>query len=293
MLTVRRREVFVTALGQTICQDGTIDKSLNKAVLTGALEGHELKALNFTTTDTDKVTDRGAIIPSDAVIMYRDIDVTDHYDVHYIQGVLKVEPLSPKPVDPDSEKNGRDETYYHRILNTGVEDEKGSFIIMDLYYKKSVSYNGAKHVDKAYSKADKRTEPDHIVSINSAMEGYAVPVLKYKNNKTAVIKNGKTPYFTLRFKAEKGISKNLKETVKSVNSYLKDQQFEFTINKADLEKARIIEFETKKGKIKKFIVEINGTTMKLTKKDYDVRPNSNGSFSIAGKNNFCGAVTLK
>ncbi len=294
MLTVRPREVCVTALEQTIYQNSDIVRSLDKAVLTGALEGHELKDVKFITTDTDKVTDRGAIIPADAVIMYQGKDVTDHYDIHYIQGVLKVEPLSNKPVDPDSGKGtGEDENYFHKTLNTGVEDEKGNFIILDVYYKKSISYNGFKHADKNYSKADKRTKTDYTVSVNSPMEGYAAPVLKFKNNKTAVIKKGKTPRFTMSFKAIKGASKNSKGTVKSVNAYLKEQLFEFMIDKADLEKARVVEFVTKNGKIKKFTVEINGDTMKLSKKDYDARPNADGTFSITGKNNFCGVVTLK
>ena len=124
------------------------------------------------------------------------------------------------------------------------------------------------------------------------MEGYAVAQLKYKNNKDAVIKN-KKPQFTLSYKASKDASKNLKVAVKMVNDHLKDKVFEFEIGRTDLGKVRISECTVKNNKLKKLVVDINGVKVKLSKKDYDVKANSDGTFTVTGKNNFCGTVDIK
>ena len=272
VLNVDKRTVSVNALDQSVLQDADIDKGTDKAVLLGALEGHRLAAVSFDTTGTDKATEEGKIIPSNAVIMDGDRDVTSNYDIVYTPGVLKVI------------------GFFHETLATGVKDENGKDIVIDLYYQRNVTYNSLKHVEKGYPKPSPKISADYTVSINSSMDAYATIKFKFKNNKNAAVKNGKDPQYTFSYKANKGASKSAKAAVKAVNKYLKSKTFKFTIDRADLSKVKVVQFETKKDKVKKFVVEVNGVSVKLSKKDYDITKNADGTYTIEGKNNFCGKL---
>ena len=172
-----------------------------------------------------------------------------------------------------------------------MKDEKGNDIVVDIYYDKSVSYNGRKHVAKNLFTSNKKTDADITVSINSSLSEYAAFKLKFRNNKFAVVKNGKNPQFTISYKANKGASKQTKAAVKAVNKGLKSRPFIFTIERADLTGAKILEFKESKGKVKKLTVEINGVTLKLSKKDFDAVANADGTYTITGKGNFTGTLT--
>ena len=88
--SIKKKAVTVTALEQMIVIDGSIDTSLDMAVLEGAMEGHELAEVILTSGSTESVTAEGVITPSDAKIVSGDIDVTDNYEITYINGVMTV-----------------------------------------------------------------------------------------------------------------------------------------------------------------------------------------------------------
>ena len=285
--TVKKRAVTVTALPQTVMQNEMIDNSVEMAVLNGAPDDHVLAGVTLTSTDTAQPTGEGVITPSDAVIKSGDKDVTANYEITYVDGTLSVNALPVEPVKPVS-------SFIHETIATDVNDEKKNEVVIDLYYSKSVSYNGKKHVAKGYSKVNKSSVDDVTVSLNSvSLKDIADANIKFKNNKFAAIKNGKTPMFTIGYKAKKGVSKENKAIVKAVNKFMKAKSFGFTIDAADLSKAKLVEFAAKNGKVKKAVVEVNGVTLKLSKKDFDVTANADGTFTLKGKGNFTGTMTAK
>ncbi|MBR1816486.1 MAG: InlB B-repeat-containing protein [Lachnospiraceae bacterium] len=88
--TINKKEVTVTALKQTVAINGEIENSVEFAELSGALEGHELAEITLTSGSTAKTTTEGVITPSEAKIVNGDTDVTDNYDISYIDGVMTV-----------------------------------------------------------------------------------------------------------------------------------------------------------------------------------------------------------
>ena len=290
LVSIARKAVTVTAKDQSVEKGGEITEGEDQAELAGALEGHELAAITLTSSGTDQATTAGTITPSDAVIMSGEDDVTENYDITYVPGTLTV----TQKDDPGDDDPGKDDPLagmIHETVTTGVKDEKGNDIVVDIYYDKSVSYNGRKHVAKNLFTSNKKTDADITVSINSSLSEYAAFKLKFRNNKFAVVKNGKNPQFTISYKANKGASKQTKAAVKAVNKGLKSRPFIFTIERADLTGAKILEFKESKGKVKKLTVEINGVTLKLSKKDFDAVANADGTYTITGKGNFTGTLT--
>ena len=88
--TINKKAVTVTALKQTVAVNGEIENSVEFAELSGALEGHELAEITLTSSSTEKTTTEGVITPSNAKIVNGDTDVTDNYDITYIDGVMTV-----------------------------------------------------------------------------------------------------------------------------------------------------------------------------------------------------------
>ena len=84
------KTVTITALDQTVYLNEDIVHSISCAVLSNALENHELTYIEFITSGTDVLTDSGSIIPGNAVIMDGDDNVTANYDINYVYGVLAV-----------------------------------------------------------------------------------------------------------------------------------------------------------------------------------------------------------
>ena len=90
--TISQKPVTVTAKAQTVTVGGSIAEGTDQAELTGAVDGHTLTAITLS-GDTSAVTDAGDIIPSAAKIEDGNgNDVTDNYDVTYVNGVLTVNP---------------------------------------------------------------------------------------------------------------------------------------------------------------------------------------------------------
>ena len=85
-----KKAVTVTALKQTVAINGRIIDSVDYSELIDAIEGHELSEITLTSGSTKEVTAEGVITPSDAKILDGDIDVTDNYDITYIDGVMTV-----------------------------------------------------------------------------------------------------------------------------------------------------------------------------------------------------------
>lgn len=176
-----------------------------------------------------------------------------------------------------------------------TKDEKGKAVGMVLTYNSAVTYNGQKHVSKDYDKTKKGVSNDLNIKItlDSTLSKIAdVSKIKYKNNKLATVK-GKEPYYTIALKAKKGITKEEKNLVGSVNKELKAMQFGFDIAKFDITGAKVTVTKDKKGeKVKKVTVNAGGSELKLSKKDFEAEI-KNGKAVIKGKNNFTGTFTEK
>ena len=87
---IMKKSVTVTALKQTVAVNGEIENTIEYAELSGAVEGHKLAEITLTSGSTEKTTTEGVITPSEAKIVDGDIDVTDNYDITYIDGVMTV-----------------------------------------------------------------------------------------------------------------------------------------------------------------------------------------------------------
>ncbi|MBQ7706445.1 MAG: InlB B-repeat-containing protein, partial [Lachnospiraceae bacterium] len=87
---INKKAVTVTALDQIVAINGNIDDSLDMAELSGALAGHKLDEVKLTAGSTAKATEEGVITPSDAKIVSGDVDVTDNYEITYVDGVMTV-----------------------------------------------------------------------------------------------------------------------------------------------------------------------------------------------------------
>ncbi len=166
-------------------------------------------------------------------------------------------------------------------------------VSLKLEYKKAVSYNGLKHVS-SYNKSGKKYVNDVEVRIDSSLLVFSDPVLKFKNNINSVHKPGKEAYYTLSFKAWKGISKEKKGLIKSVNRQLKSKRFVFDIDPADISKADSIDVKKNRNgsKIIKVFISINGFNMILGKKDYDYVITSD-TVVLTGKGNYVGTMEMK
>ena len=175
-------------------------------------------------------------------------------------------------------------------IPTGIAGPDGISISVNVVYSKTVSYNGLKHVADG---TKKKTSADVKVEVTSSLSEYAGYTLKFKNNKNAVVKNGKSPQFIVSFKAKPGATKEQKAAVKGVNRLLKARPFSFTIAPANLESIADIQvIKSPKGdKVKKIIVTIGGRELKLTKKDCTATIGSDGKVTIKGIGNFTGTTT--
>ena len=87
---IMKKSVTITALKQTVAVNGEIENTIEYAELSGAVEEHKLAEITLTSDSTEKTTTEGVITPSEAKIVDGDIDVTDNYDITYIDGVMTV-----------------------------------------------------------------------------------------------------------------------------------------------------------------------------------------------------------
>ena len=103
--TIAKRPVKVTANSQTVKLKGDISRTTADAVLAGAVDGHELTSITFGAVDTTSTTTVGneiAIVPQDAEIKNGSTDVTDNYDITYVNGALTVEKKVPTYTTPSA-----------------------------------------------------------------------------------------------------------------------------------------------------------------------------------------------
>ena len=87
---ITKKSVTVTALKQTVAVNGEIENTVEYAELSGAVDGHKLAEVTLTSGSTEKTTTEGVITPSEAKIVDGDVDVTDNYDIAYVDGVMTV-----------------------------------------------------------------------------------------------------------------------------------------------------------------------------------------------------------
>ncbi|MBQ8983451.1 MAG: InlB B-repeat-containing protein [Lachnospiraceae bacterium] len=88
--TINKKSATVTALKQTVAVNGEIENSVEFAIISGVLEGHTLAEITLTSGSTAQTTTEGVITPSAAIIVNGDTDVTDNYDISYIDGIMTV-----------------------------------------------------------------------------------------------------------------------------------------------------------------------------------------------------------
>ncbi len=134
-----KKMVTVTALKQTVAVNGEIESSVEYAELTGALEGHELAEITLTSGSTERTTTEGVITPSDAKIVNGDTDVTDNYDISYIDGVMTVTKAEAEVVldNGDDEASGSVTTVEApNLLELADEEaEEGKLVKVELSVK--------------------------------------------------------------------------------------------------------------------------------------------------------------
>ena len=87
---INTKPVTITALDQAVYLNEDIDRTLGQVVLLDALENHKLNEVDFVSSETDMITDKGDIIPCNAVIKSGDDNVTANYDITYVKGILTV-----------------------------------------------------------------------------------------------------------------------------------------------------------------------------------------------------------
>ena len=88
--TIGKKAATVTANPQTVALNGAIDTAVSNAVLSGAADGHTLSVVTLTGSDTANATASGTITPSAAKIVSGETDVTENYEITYVNGVLTV-----------------------------------------------------------------------------------------------------------------------------------------------------------------------------------------------------------
>ncbi len=104
------KPVSITAKDQTVSVKGKIRQGVGMVDVSGILEGHRLMKVKLVSSGTAAVTSEGIIIPSDAVILAREGNVTGNYDITYEPGVLTVKKAQSKPsYDDPTEKGDEDE----------------------------------------------------------------------------------------------------------------------------------------------------------------------------------------
>ena len=94
-VTIGKKTATVTANNQTVALNGTIDTAVSNAHLSGAVSGHTLSAVTLTGSSTANATTSGTITPSEAKIFSGGTDVTDNYEITYVNGVLSVRSGTP------------------------------------------------------------------------------------------------------------------------------------------------------------------------------------------------------
>lgn len=125
---ITKRAVFVKAKDQTVALKGSIEESVDRAVLEGAVSGHELSAVKLTAGSTEKVTVSGTIMPSDAVILDGNTDVTENYSIFYTAGILTVKKGEASPGTVPEPKTGLMENGSGQELVTAGKSEDGIYV---------------------------------------------------------------------------------------------------------------------------------------------------------------------
>ena len=124
-VTVAKKAVTVTAADQTVKLNESIDTTVSKAILTGAVEGTVLTAVTLTAGSTQAVTTQGTITASAATIKTADgeEDVTANYEITYQTGKLTVEKVPVTiTTQPVAGNRSYDGTTQSLLSSAGVAD---------------------------------------------------------------------------------------------------------------------------------------------------------------------------
>lgn len=190
------------------------------------------------------------------------------------------------PIDETVPETG---SLVEATVRSAVSDESGAPILQSVEATSYVTYNGKKHTLSSLAKT-KKLAGDIDVRVYGDVLNYANPAYKFKNNKD--VSEKKQPYFTLSFKAIKGVATPAqKKYIKALNKELKNQRVYFEIKPANLNKARVESSKANKRKTKltTLKISIGSNTFKLGKKDYTLRA-VDGGFEVTGKGNFTGTL---
>ena len=92
-VTVAKRDVTITAKDRRIIKGGSINDGEKYATYDGLAPNDFVFTVNFTSSDTNMLTNNGAVTPTRVVIENSKFEiVTDYYNVTFVSGLLRVAP---------------------------------------------------------------------------------------------------------------------------------------------------------------------------------------------------------
>ncbi len=157
-------------------------------------------------------------------------------------------------------------------------------------YTDNVPFDGKAHVASSDRSKSKSKQKDISIYASGSILNYATVSYKYKNNKKVAAEGSKkTPSITLKLKARKGVSKELKKAIKGANKKLKSDPILFNILPLDVTDLNPeVTWSGDKKHIKSVVVNYHGKKIKLGKKDYTIALNENDTYLLKFTNCYTG-----
>ncbi len=138
--SIEKKDATITAKNQSVVLNETISSDASKATLTGAVSGHTLDSVTLTGSGTNAVTTSGTITPSNAVIKSGDTDVTENYNIDYVNGMLTVTKAAPTYNAPTAKNELTYDGSYQELINAGsTSDGKMEYSLDGTDYTENVS----------------------------------------------------------------------------------------------------------------------------------------------------------
>ena len=314
-ITVNKKTITVNDITKELYYDKKNTVSINLAELipdnAGTLTSKVTKILcdeTFFSTLTTEITDNTLLYKTPAVedevadtTLTVQIKSKNYSDITFnvIFKYSKTPDTEPDPEpgpDPDPDPVPESDPYFRETFTSDTKDDAGKSVVISVVWSKSVPYSGKKHINTTGT-AKKNVDTDVTVSLNSALAEYATPVIKFKNNKNMSVgaEPTKQPWFTISYKAKRGISKEKKKFIKDINKELKTKFYKFEIAKAVLDDYVVVDIKYKKDKdkVSKLVISNSKNTFKLKKSDFNHKFTEDGKVIIEGIGKYTGKITYK
>lgn len=101
---ITARSITITAKGQTIQKNGSIQTDTSQITVSNLVSGHSVSSITLTQSSS---TTSGTITPSNAIIRNGNIDVTSNYSITYKTGTLTVSSSSTTEIEFIQLDNGK------------------------------------------------------------------------------------------------------------------------------------------------------------------------------------------